>query len=136
MMTDPTRKPSEPVDLASAEAARKAWSVFQRIAEAWELTRAEQIALLGVREQEFCELVASQTEHGLDNATLERISYVLGIYAALHALFPLADRADAWVRRPNSAPGFRGGSALEYMMHGDVSGLAAVRQYLDAQVGV
>ena len=66
---------------------------------------------------------------------LERLSYLFGIYAALQILLPVAERADEWVRKPNSAPLFGGRPALERMLGGQVSDLFVVRQYLDAQRG-
>jgi Protein of unknown function (DUF2384) len=71
----------------------------------------------------------------LDRHVLERLSYLFGIYAALQLLFPERDRADAWVRKPNSAPLFGGRSALQRMLGGQVADLYVVRQYLDAQRG-
>ena len=71
----------------------------------------------------------------LPKDTLERISYVLGIYKALQILLPDGKAADAWIKKPNSAPLFRGKSALDRMLSGQVSDLFVVRQYLDAQRG-
>ena len=45
------------------------------------------------------------------------------------------ERADEWLRRPNSAPLFGGQSALQRMLGGQVADLYVVRQYLDAQRG-
>ncbi|MGZ5131764.1 MAG: MbcA/ParS/Xre antitoxin family protein, partial [Caldimonas sp.] len=53
----------------------------------------------------------------------------------LHILFPVAERADEWVRKANTAPLFGGRSALDRMLAGQVSDLYVVRQYLDAQRG-
>jgi hypothetical protein len=66
---------------------------------------------------------------------LERISYVLGIYKALHSLFVDRAQADSWVRRPNAAPMLGGQSALDRMLAGQVGGLCIVRQYLEEQRG-
>jgi hypothetical protein len=71
----------------------------------------------------------------LDRHVLERLSYLFGIYAALQLLLPQGERADEWVRRPNSAPLFNGQSALQRMLGGQVADLYVVRQYLDAQRG-
>jgi hypothetical protein len=71
----------------------------------------------------------------LSKDTLERISYVLGIYKALRILLPDDRAADAWVRQPNAATPFGGRSALERMLSGQVADLFVVRQYLDAQRG-
>ena len=113
--------------------ARPALRTFFRIAEAWELTSDEQMRLLGgpARSTYF-----RWKKHGADQLsrdTLDRISYVLGIYKALQVLLPDASAADGWVRRPNRAPIFAGRSALERMLSGNVSDLYLVRQYLDAQ---
>jgi hypothetical protein len=71
----------------------------------------------------------------LPRDTLERLSYLLGIYKALQLLLPEAQAADEWIRRPNEAPLFGGRSALERMLSGNVADLYLVRQYLDAQRG-
>ena len=71
----------------------------------------------------------------LSSDTLERISYVMGIYKALHILLPTKEMADGWVKKPNTAQGFGGRSALERMLAGRVLDLADVRRYLDAQRG-
>ena len=71
----------------------------------------------------------------LTRDTLERLSYVLGIYKALQVLLPSPEAADAWVRKPNAAPLFGGKPALARMLSGNVADLYVVRQYLDAQRG-
>ena len=63
------------------------------------------------------------------------VSYMLGIFKVLHILLPDEDAADAWVKKPNTAPIFAGKSALNRMLSGHVSDLYVVRQYLDAQRG-
>jgi len=71
----------------------------------------------------------------LSNDVFERISYVLGIYGALHSLFVDAGQADGWIKRSNLAPLFCGCSALERMLAGHVADLYLVRRHLDAQLG-
>ena len=71
----------------------------------------------------------------LSRDTLERISYILGIYKALQILLPDLRAADEWVKRPNAATPFGGRSALDRMLSGQVADLFIVRQYLDAQRG-
>jgi antitoxin Xre/MbcA/ParS-like protein len=62
--------------------------------------------------------------------TVRRIGYVSGIWKALEIVYADAHQADSWVHRPNA---FFGGQApLERMTAGDVTDLAAVRQYIDA----
>ena len=64
----------------------------------------------------------------LPKDTLERISYILGVYKALQILLPDEAAADAWVKRPNQAPLFAGKSALDRMLSGQVADLFIVRQ--------
>jgi hypothetical protein len=65
--------------------------------------------------------------------TLERISYILGIYKVLGILFPTREQADAWPLKPNKT--FNDESALEFMLKGSVIHLSEMRRYLDTQRG-
>lgn len=126
--------------LASPAIDRKALSgpalrTFFRIAERWGLSVDEQKTLLGVASSSTFYKWKRDPQVTLPPDTLERISYILGIYKALQILLPDEQAADAWVRRPNHAPPFGGRSALERMLSGHVSDLYVVRQYLDAQRG-
>lgn len=67
--------------------------------------------------------------------TMDRVSYMLGIYKALHILFPDSGRADAWIKKPNDGPGFDGKSALDRMLGGRMDDLRYVRVYLDGWRG-
>jgi hypothetical protein len=126
--------------LASSAIDRKALSgpalrTFFRIAERWGLSVDEQKTLLGVAASSTFYKWKRDPQVTLPPDTLERISYILGIYKALQILLPDERAADAWVRKPNHAPPFGGKSALERMLSGHVSDLYVVRQYLDAQRG-
>ena len=122
------------VDLASPATAEAALRTFFRLAEAWQLGVAEQTTLLGVARTTLYQWKQGKVAP-LDRHLLERLSHLFGIYSSLHILFPVAERADAWVRKPNTAPLFAGRSALDRMMGGQVADLWVVRQYLDAQRG-
>lgn len=123
------------VDITSAAAASAALRTFFRIAEAWKLTNDEQRAILGCGRSTLYNWKAEKIEGGLDKSTLERLSHVFRIYSNLQLLLPVPERADAWVRRPNTAPLFGGSTALDRMVAGQVADLYVVRQYLDAQKG-
>ena len=108
---------------------------FFRIAELWDLSTDEQMTLLGVTSRSTFFKWKRAQDITLPKDTLERISYILGIYKALQILLPDERAADAWIRQPNTAPLFGGQSALRRMLSGHVSDLYVVRQYLDAQRG-
>jgi hypothetical protein len=112
-----------------------ALTAFFNITAAWRLGAEEERVLLGSPPRSTFFKWKSDRAARLSADTLERISYVMGIYKALHILLPTQETADAWVKKPNSAHGFAGKSALERMLAGRVVDLADVRRYLDAQRG-
>jgi hypothetical protein len=108
---------------------------FFRLSELWQLSVAEQMTLLGITARSTFFKWKKNVDVELPKDTLERISYLLGIYKALQILLPDSHAADAWVRQPNQASVFGGRSALERMLSGHVADLFVVRRYLDAQRG-
>jgi hypothetical protein len=125
--------PASPKEAAAAGGA--GLRAFNRIAELWHLSISEQLALLGITSRSTYFKWRKEPQPKLPRDTLERLSYLLGIYKALQLLLPDAPAADEWIRRPNDAPLFSGRSALERMLSGNVADLFLVRQYLDAQRG-
>lgn len=107
---------------------------FFRLAEEWQLSELEQCMLLG--QPTSSELKAWQRGEiaSADDKTLERISYLLGIYKAINLLLQDPPRARDWLRAPNDAPLFASGSALDRMLSGKVADLASVRAYLESQL--
>lgn len=108
---------------------------FFRLAAHWDLRMAEQRRLLGDPPESTFYKWKREADGNLGRDTLERISYLLGIWKALQVLFPNPAQADAWLRKANAAPLFGGQSALDRMLSGNVADLYVVRQYLDAQRG-
>lgn len=131
-MTRATRHKSETADDQN-DLGGTALRAFFRISEKWGLTLDQARKLLGSPAEEIFTEWEREREGPVPGDVLERISYALGIYKALHILFTDAQQADAWVRRANTAPLFRGGAALDRMLSGEMEGLRLVRQYLDAQ---
>lgn len=107
---------------------------FFRLAEEWQLSELEQRVLLG--QPASSELKAWQRGEvaSANDETLHRISYLLGIYKAINLLLQDPARASDWLRAPNDAPLFGGKSALDRMLGGEITNLASVRSYLDAQL--
>ncbi|HYG08025.1 MAG TPA: MbcA/ParS/Xre antitoxin family protein [Stenotrophomonas sp.] len=109
---------------------------FFNITRAWGLAADQERVLLGDPSRStFFRWRAGPDGAELGKDVLDRISYVLGIYKALHMIFPNDEQADGWIKRANTAPGFNGRSALERMLGGQVIDLFAVREYLDAERG-
>ena len=106
---------------------------FFRIAQLWGLSVNEQMILLGLTARSTFFKWKKNPNTVLPKDTLERISYILGVYEALQILLPDERAADEWVKLPNTAPLFAGRSALDRMLSGQVADLFVVRQYLDAQ---
>ena len=130
----PVQKYPQPDPRRLGSAALQA---FFNLSEQWQLSVAEERTLLGAPpESTFYKWKAEKTAGRLSHDTLERISYLLGIYKSVHILLPSPRAADEWVRKPNTAPLFNGQSALERMLAGSVVDLADVRRYLDAQRGL
>lgn len=122
-------------DFDARKISSPALRTFFRIANAWKLDNKEQITLLGNPPRSTFFRWRQAEDVVLPKDTLERISYIFGIYSALQVLLPKAEAADAWIKKPNSAPIFGGRSALDRMLSGQVGDLYLVRQYLDAQRG-
>jgi hypothetical protein len=120
---------------ASDRLSGAALRTFFRIADAWQLNAEDARVLLGKPSRSTFFAWKKAGEGQLSRDTLERISYILGIYKALQILLPDPSAADAWVRKPNTAPLFGGEPALVRMLSGNVADLYVVRQYLDALRG-
>src|SRR3546814_3169869 len=98
---------------ARRELTRPALRTFFRIAEIWSLSADEQAMLLGLSDIGTLQRWRSGGVSRLSRDTLERISYVFGIFKSINKLLSRPERADAWLRSTNSAPSFRGRSALD-----------------------
>ena len=115
--------------LAKAPAALR---TFFRIAKAWDLQAREAILLLGQpQDSTYYRWRGGQSVGGVRPDTMERLSHLFGIYAGLHRIFLEGPRADAWLRRPNTASPFDGRTPLELMLRGRVADLLLVRRFVE-----
>jgi hypothetical protein len=134
MPTAATARNDEPA--SNERLSGPAFALFLKLAEIWGLAPAEARVLLGgLPESTYYKYQKAPHSARLSHDTLARISHLLGIYKALNLLLPRAESADAWVRRSNDAPLFKGRSALDYMLGGEFEDVAAVRRYLDSERG-
>lgn len=107
---------------------------FFRIAERWKLTDDELVRILGLGDKTHLESLKSGEAPQFATETLERVSFVLGIYKAINTLLPVPERADGWIRAANTAAIFAGKTPADRMTTGEVTDLQAVRRYLEAQL--
>ena len=97
---------------------------FARVVDKWSLPASDAMALLGVDSRStYYELLKRARESkevkGLSRDQLDRLSYLLGIYAAVRMLFPHSEESrNDWVSRANTAPLFGGKSPIEIMRSG------------------
>lgn len=119
------------------ELGRVAVKLFLGITDDWDLTENEKLVLTGHESRttlnQWRQKVEANEDIKLSRDTLERLSYVAGIYKALQLLFPNPEQWSNWIRRPNRD--FGGNPALEHMLGGKVVDLADVRRYLDSWRG-
>lgn len=122
--------------IRDSDHGRVALRAFFEIAKQWELNDIEMLRLLGQPDDDVIDAWSNDEGPDVSKDTLERISYILGIFKAINILLPIPERANAWMRKPNRAPIFGGRSALDRMTAGNVSDLYVVRKYLDAQLSI
>jgi hypothetical protein len=132
-------EPSPLVDLNSrAERERLSASglkAFFNIMERWKVRDEDARGLLGgVSNGPYYELKRAPAAKVLEADRLLRVSYLIGIFKALHILHSRA-LADQWVQMPNSNRLFAGDTPLAYMIRGGVPALQTVRRLLDARRG-
>lgn len=115
------------------EVSNTALKVFFNITRAWGLKAQEERVLLGEPANSTFYKWRNGEGPVVPKDTLERISYVMGIYKALRLLFPTESQACSWPRKSNRD--FGEASALSVMLQGGVVNLADVRRYLDGMRG-
>lgn len=128
---------TKPIEQAEPEVlGRVAAKLFFAIADEWALTQPQRATLVGVGRttlHNWKHKVEAGDPLLLPADTLERLSYIAGIYKALQILLPTREQWAQWIKKPNRD--FGGHSALEHMLGGHVVDLADVRRYLDGQRG-
>jgi Protein of unknown function (DUF2384) len=112
-----------------------AMRTFLNICEAWSLNVNQQRGLLGWPAASTYHKYKAGQVGTLSFDMLNRISLVLGIYKALHILYPQDELADKWVTLRNSNSLLGGKPPLELMIDGGMDGLYRVRRLLDSRRG-
>ncbi|MBN8455099.1 antitoxin Xre-like helix-turn-helix domain-containing protein [Accumulibacter sp.] len=131
-------EPAALVDLnARAERERLSKSALQgffNLATAWRLRDEDARELLGGLSSSAFYEWKKNPDRLLEVDRITRISYLIGIYKALHILY--GDKlADEWVSLPNGNRIFAGRSPLAFMLGGGLLAMQTVRKLLEARRG-
>lgn len=101
--------------------------------KAWGLTDAEACGLLGGMSVRTWSRWKDGGHGRIDRDLRTRMAHLMGIHKGLRYLFKDPARGYAWIRKANAA--FGNLSALQLMLRGEISDLAALREWLDAERG-
>ena len=127
---------AEQLLLRDPAVARSLLPAMFKILGQWSLTGAQQMTLLGLSNEKTLYNWKNHPEKAkLTRDLLERASYILGIFKSLEILLPDSDLADHWLTTPNDNPAFNGTAPLDRVLAGQVTDLALVRNFLDAERG-
>jgi hypothetical protein len=130
---------SPPPDLREpsdrARLTRAAIDGLQHIAAAWSLTVEQTCGLMGDVPASTWHSWVARPPRDLGVDRLTRASYLLGMYQALHVLYPNSRLADEWVRRPNTNPLYGGRAPLDVLLDGGIAAMDRTRSLLDARRG-
>ncbi len=105
---------------------RVAVEAFRNISERWGIAVSERSVFLQIPEDVIERWFMAPAQARLEMPQLERISYMLGIFGALHILFDQTS-ADDWPNRNNVA--FSNRRPLDRMLDG-IDGLREVHRYV------
>jgi uncharacterized protein (DUF2384 family) len=106
---------------------------FFAILDSWQLSMERAGELLGGMPRSTVYKLKSAAG-ALSQDELTRISYIVGIYKALHILLP-DELADQWMTRPNDNFLFGGQPPIDFAVKAGIPGLQQVRSLLDAARG-
>jgi hypothetical protein len=122
----------QPDPITDAEAAamfRAAVNMFAK----WNVTDEQASTLLDLPIRSYRRWKAGE-QGRIDRDGKARLSNLMGIHKALRYFFREAGRSYDWIKAPNAA--FKGNSALDVMLGGELTDLMRVRRYLDAERGI
>lgn len=123
--------PEEPA-ISDAEAGALARATVN-LFKAWKLSDIEACTLLGGMSPRTWARWKDKAFGRIDRDLRMRMAHLIGIHKGLRYLFRDPARGYAWIRKSNAT--FGGLSALGLMLRGEMSDLAAMREWIDAERG-
>ena len=124
-----------PVDLRTRETRERLARLVTRLFDLWQVSVAEQAALLGLSADNRSTLARYRKGDPLADSRdlLDRVGHLLGIHKSLRILFPHdRDLAYRWMTTPNRRFGSR---PVDVVVQRGFEGLLALRRYLDFERG-
>lgn len=110
---------------------RVLWKSISAMQSAFHFSEDEMLSLLGAMHKSKLHRGLSSMDVDVSGAVRDRVSLLLGIYKGVHTLFGDTDQANTWIDRPNELPPFDGDTPRALVVSGDLSSLAAVRNFVD-----
>jgi uncharacterized protein (DUF2384 family) len=114
-------------DSEAAALARTTVNLFN----AWKITDAQACTLLGGLSPRTWARWKEGNAGRIPRDLKMRMAHLMGIHKGLRYVFKDPARGYDWIKAPNAA--FGGKSALEVMLGGELSDLAVMREWLDAE---
>lgn len=114
-------------DREAAALARTTVNLFN----AWKITDAQACTLLGGLSPRTWARWKEGNAGRIPRDLKMRMAHLMGIHKGLRYLFKDPARGYDWIKAPNTA--FSGKSALDVMLGGELSDLAVMREWLDAE---
>jgi hypothetical protein len=124
-----------PVDLRARESRGRLAAMVMQLFDHWQLSTAEQAALLGLSVENRSTLARYRKGEPLADSRdlLDRAGHLLGIHKSLRILFPQdRDLAYGWMTAANRRFGAR---PVDIVITRGFEGLLAIRRYLDFERG-
>jgi len=129
---------SAAVDLTARQERERlsasALKAFFNLVNHWHIRDEDARVLLGGLSNGPYYAWKKQPDRLLDADVLTRISFLIGIFKALHILYG-EKLADQWIGLANTNRIFGGKAPLHYMMRGGLPAMQTVRRLLDARRG-
>jgi hypothetical protein len=135
MRTTETETATAWADTGTRDARVRLARMVTNLLSHWQLSAAEQAALLGMSTSHRATLARYRRGEPLADSRdlLDRVGHLLGIHKSLRILFPNdRDLAYRWMTTPNRLLGTR---PVDVAMERGFEGLLAVRRYLDFERG-